>query len=63
MMGGIFETIGYALPFAHAVDAAKGLLSGSSFSDILGNFYNILVYAFAFFVIAILSFRWRVSKG
>ncbi len=44
MMGGVFETIGYALPFAHAIDAAKGLLTGSSFSDILDNFYFILIY-------------------
>ena len=63
MMGGVFETIGYALPFAHAVDAAKGLLTGSSFSNILGNFYFILIYALALFVLAIFSFRWRMKRG
>ncbi|MCJ7447216.1 MAG: ABC transporter permease [Bacteroidales bacterium] len=63
MMGGAFETIGYALPFAHAVDAAKGLLTGSSFSDILGNFYFIIFYALALFVLAILSFRWIMRRG
>jgi ABC-2 type transport system permease protein len=62
MMGGVFETIGYALPFAHAVDAAKGLLTGSSFSDILGNFYFILIYALVLFVLAIFSFRWRMRR-
>ena len=51
MMGGVFETIGYALPFAHAVDAAKALLAGSSFADITGNFYIILIYA-----------RYQISK-
>lgn len=63
MMGGVFETIGYALPFAHAVDATKGLLTGSSFSDILGNFYFILIYALVLFVLAIFSFRWRMKRG
>jgi ABC-2 type transport system permease protein len=62
IMGGVFETIGYALPFAHAVDAAKGLLTGSSFSDILGNFYFILIYALVLFVLAIFSFRWRMRR-
>ena len=63
MMGGIFETIGYALPFAHAVDATKSLLTGSPFSEILSNFYLILIYAAVLFVLAILSFRWKMRKG
>ena len=62
-MGGVFETIGYALPFAHAVDAAKAqTLTGSSFDDIQGNFYVTLIYALIFFVLAILSFRWRIKR-
>ena len=63
MMGGIFETIGYALPFAHAVDAAKVLLNGSSFSDIVGNFYFILIYSLVLFMLAIFSFKWRINRG
>ena len=61
-MGGVFETIGYALPFAHAVDAARGLLTGSSFADIRGNFYFTLIYALILFVLAILSFRWGTKR-
>ncbi len=62
VVGGIFETIGYALPFAHAVDASKGLLSGTSFSDISGNFYMVLIYTFVLFILAIVSFKWRMKK-
>ena len=63
MMGGIFETIGYALPFAHAVDAAKFLLNGFSFSDIVSNFYFILIYSLVLFMLAIFSFKWRINRG
>ncbi len=62
MMGGVFETIGYVLPFAHAVDAAKELLSGSPFVAISDNFYVILIYATILFILAILSFRWTMKK-
>jgi ABC-2 type transport system permease protein len=62
-VGGIFETIGYALPFAHAVDATKSLLSGSSFTAIMGNFYWILFYTAALFILAILSFKWKMKQG
>jgi ABC-2 type transport system permease protein len=61
-MGGIFETIGYALPFAHAVDASKYLLSGSHFSDILGDFYWVLAYSIILILLAILSFRWKMRQ-
>ncbi|OFY64056.1 MAG: hypothetical protein A2V64_11335 [Bacteroidetes bacterium RBG_13_43_22] len=61
-MGGIFETVGYALPFAHAVDALKYLLSGASFSDVLINFYWVLVYSIILVLFAILSFRWKMKQ-
>jgi len=63
MVGGIFETIGNALPFAHAVDASKGLLSGSSFGDISKSFYIITIYSVILFLLAILSFRWTMKRA
>jgi len=63
MVGGVFENVGYALPFAHAVDAAKYLLSGSEFSDIIGNFYWALGYALILVILAILAFRWKMKQG
>jgi ABC-2 type transport system permease protein len=62
MIGGFFETLGYALPFAHAVDASKGLLLGTGFSKVLTDFYIILFYAIVLFIFAILSFRLRMKK-
>jgi ABC-2 type transport system permease protein len=62
MVGGFFETLGYALPFAHAVDASKKLFLGSAFSVVLTDFYIILFYAIGLFIFAILSFRLRMKK-
>ncbi len=62
MVGGIFETVGYALPFSHAVDVSKGLLNGSSFRDISGSFNIILIYTIMLFLLAILSFRWTMKR-
>ncbi len=63
MVGGIFKTIGYALPFAHAVDATKELLSGSQFNEISGNFYVILIYTVVLFLLAILSFKRTMKRA
>jgi ABC-2 type transport system permease protein len=62
MVGGFFVTLGYALPFAHAVDASKKLFLGSAFSVVLTDFYIILFYAIGLFIFAILSFRLRMKK-
>jgi len=61
-IGGVFETIGYSLPFAHAIDAARAVLNGSSVSGIVTDFYWVLGYTLVFFVVGIFCFRWR-TKG
>lgn len=61
-IGGIFQGIGYALPFAHAVDAARDVLMGSGLGDIAIDLSWVLGYTVVFFVIGILCFRWR-TKG
>lgn len=62
MIGGAFETIGYALPFAHAVDASKALLSGAHFGEISVSFYVVFIYMLVSFLLAILSFRWAMKR-
>lgn len=62
MMGGVFETIGYALPFAHAVDASKGLLKGSLFIDISNSFYIVLLYSVALLILSIFTFKRTMKK-
>lgn len=62
LIGGVFVTIGYSIPFAHGVDAAKALLSGSGFDAISNNFYVVLLYSVCLIILAILSFRWTIRK-
>jgi len=62
MIGGLFQGIGNAFPFVHAVDAARDAISGSGFCEIATDFYWVLGYALVFFVLGILCFRWK-TKG
>lgn len=62
MIGGIFEKIGYMLPYAHAVDAVKVLASGNNFSTIAGHFFVVLIYAIVFTLLAVLCFRQVMKK-
>jgi ABC-2 type transport system permease protein len=62
MVGGVFEAIGYALPFSHAIDATRAILKGSGFGDIILDFYWVLGYAVVFFILGILCFRWRTKR-
>ena len=62
LIGGVFETIGYALPFAYAVDVSRSLLEGSSFSGVSNGFFIIVFSTVISFVLAILSFRRAMRK-
>lgn len=57
MMGGIFKTIGYALPFAHAIDAARAILQGSGFENIRSDLYWVIGYTVVLFLLGVLSFK------
>lgn len=57
MVGGLFEKIGYALPFAHAVDVLKVLMTGKGSVDMTGSILIVIAYAVVFFILAVLSFR------
>jgi len=41
-IGGVFYIIGNALPFAHAIDAARDAMMGAGFSSIATDFYWVL---------------------
>lgn len=62
MVGGVFNTIGYILPFAHAIDATRAILKGSDFGTIANNLYWVIGYTLCFFVLGIFSFRWRTKR-
>jgi ABC-2 type transport system permease protein len=61
MIGGKLKTIAYALPFAHAVDAAKVALKGE-YSLIYPHLLWVIGYTVIIFIIAVLVFR-KKMKG
>jgi ABC-2 type transport system permease protein len=61
MVGGIFETLGYALPFVYAIDALKAMLKGAVSPDLGKDMLVIIVYFVVLFLLAILSFM-RVMR-
>ena len=61
LVGGAFRKIAYALPFVHAVEMERALLSGN-FSDILPHLLVVLGYAFAVLIAAVLLFLRQMRK-
>jgi ABC-2 type transport system permease protein len=61
-IGGVFYIIGNALPFAHAIDAARDAMTGASFSSIATDFYWVLGYTLLFFALGTLLFRRRMVE-
>lgn len=61
LVGGVFKKIAYALPFVHAVELERAVLSGS-FSDILPHFWWVLGYSIAALAVAVLLFLRQMKK-
>ena len=62
-LGGAFQSAMYALPFAHAIDAARDVMVyGVGFSDIATDFYWVLGYTVVFFALGIFLFRRRMVE-
>jgi ABC-2 type transport system permease protein len=61
-IGGVFYGIGNALPFAHAIDAARDAMMGAGFSSIATDFYWVLGYTVVFFALGTFLFRWRMVE-
>ncbi len=59
MIGGIFETVGYALPFAHAIDAARAIIKGALLAEIKSDLVWVISYMLITIFAAILAFRWK----
>lgn len=62
VVGGVIKDISYALPFAHAVNAALAVINGAGFGDIAIDLVWVIAYSIAFFVLGVLFFRWK-TKG
>lgn len=61
MMGGTLKVIGYALPFAHALDATRAALAGD-YSMILPHLLWSTGYTVVIFALAVMAFR-KQMKG
>lgn len=59
LIGGAFEKIGYALPFAHAIDATREIIAGADFSSILPNLIWVVGYAVLFYLLGVIAFWWK----
>ena len=61
LVGGTFKKIANALPFVHAVDMERAILSGD-FQDIFPHLWWVLGYSIALMIIAILLFLRQMKK-
>ena len=61
LVGGLFQKVAYALPFVHAVEMERAVLSGS-FDQILPHLWWVLGYAAAVFAAAIGLFLRQMKK-
>ena len=62
-IGGAIQSTMNALPFAHAIYAAKDVMvNGAGFGDIAVDFYWVLGYTLAFFGMGVLLFRRRMVE-
>ncbi|MBE6810312.1 MAG: ABC transporter permease [Ruminococcaceae bacterium] len=61
LVGGTFKKIAYALPFVHAVDMQRAVLSGN-FGDIFPHMWWVLGYAAILLILAILMFLRQMRK-
>ncbi len=62
LVGGIFEQIGYAMPFAHAIDAARAVLKGGSLSTESSSLLVLGGYALTSTTLAVMAFRRTMRK-
>ena len=61
LVGGAFKKIAYALPFVHAVELERAVLSGN-FSDILPHLLWVLGYAAVILTVAVLLFLRQMKR-
>lgn len=61
LVGGAFERIANMLPFVHAVEVERAVLSGS-YGEILTHLLPVLIYAIAVTVLAIIMFLRQMKR-
>ena len=61
LVGGVFKKIAYTLPFVHAVEMERAVLSGN-YADIFPHIYWVLGYAAAITIAAVFAFLHQMKK-
>jgi ABC-2 type transport system permease protein len=62
-IGGVFRTAGDIFPFAHALDAMRGIMiDGAGLGDVATHLYWVLAYTLVAVALAIISFRRRMLE-
>ncbi|MBN3526373.1 ABC transporter permease [Paenibacillus apiarius] len=61
MIGGVFKTIAYALPFAHAVDATRAALAGE-YGELAVPLLWVIGYTIVIIVIAVTGFKKKMKS-
>ena len=61
LVGGTFKKVAYALPFVHAVELERAVLSGN-FAQIKGHFVWVMGYAIGLMVLAVILFLRQMKK-
>lgn len=61
LVGGAFQSIAYALPFAHAVDAGRAAVMGD-YAAIMPHLWWVIGYALAILAVAIFAFQRKMQK-
>jgi ABC-2 type transport system permease protein len=61
LVGGVFKKIAYALPFVHAVELQRAVISGG-FANVLSHLWVVLAYAIGALVLAVFLFLRQMKK-
>ena len=61
LVGGVFKKIAYALPFVHAVELQRAVISGN-FANVLSHLWVVLAYAIGALVLAVFLFLRQMKK-
>ena len=62
-IGGAIQSTMNALPFAHAIDAARDVMAhGAGFSDVAIDLYWVIGYTLVFFILGVFLFRRRMVE-
>lgn len=61
LVGGAFKKVAYALPFVHAVDMERAILSGN-YADMFPHIYWVVGYAVVIMIAAVYAFLHQMKK-